>query len=203
MPETNERDQPRETPPNWVEKATLAVLTATMIIILIYTCITNGILRADTRPYVMIPINRFDQGVTGFTPIIGQQITYEFRLGNSGRTQAFIRVRGSVEYTKDKPTEPPSFTTDETITVLPNAGDYGHTHSAESMTSGQFTDMQNGIGWLCTRFLVSYDGYQTAACILWPFKKIDPAHLERNTNRVPILLGEGELCPWPETNRAD
>jgi hypothetical protein len=112
--QTNEREEPAEEQPNWVDKWTLytnigtfAVLTATLLAVIVYVCemraanrLTRQAIEVQSRPYIKI-IPDYPSNDSMFHPQANKPLQMKVLLFNKGKLPTRIRNRSVVIYSRE------------------------------------------------------------------------------------------------------
>jgi hypothetical protein len=209
MGEANEKI--RENRPTAIDIWTAIVLTVTMVAVVWYTWeanrqneFTKRAIETASRPY--LAVSAHEQGFTtaitsssagGAIPVV------PFYVVNHGKLPADAHIRSAVVYSKtripsidglDGAREKHRFIFSET------SGDALVALGREALTSGQLSDIQDGIGFIYLAVEVNYGNYYTRICEEFP---IAPAETAAQGTQASARLGAYSLCSDPKSNDAN
>ena len=209
MGEANEKI--RENRPTAIDVWTAIVLTITMVAVVWYTWeadrqneFTKRAIETASRPY--LAVSAHEQGFTtaitsssagGAIPVV------PFYVVNHGKLPADAHIRSAVVYSKtripsidglDGAREKHRFIFSET------SGDALVALGREALTSGQLSDIQDGIGFIYLAVEVNYGNYYTRICEEFP---IAPAETAAQGTKASARLGAYSLCSDPKSNDAN
>ena len=208
MGEVSEKSRDNKT--SAIDLWTAIVLTITMVAVIWYTWeadrqnqFNQRIIETASRPYLSVSAHE-----QGFSTSInsaaagGAIAVVPFHVINHGKLPADAHIQSSVVYSKSRLggidgmggiREKHRFIFSETN------GDALVALGRDALTSGQLTDIQNGIGFIYLAVEVNYGSYFTRICEEFP---IAPAETAEGT-RIPPRLGAYSLCADPKSNDAN
>lgn len=200
MPPTDDNKNPGAQEPNWVDKWTLYVLAATLVVIAVYTCethqtndLTRKALELNARPYISADI------ITCHPPLAGQKLECMAGMENTGKVPANAYVRAIAVYSLDKFTTVPLPVTEthHLVWIGKTVGEIVGT--AEPITEGQLKDILAGRGYLYLHILIRYGLYHTEICT----KLSTIRHEAGDTDKPFFSVNFFSYCDDPNSNDAD